>query len=118
MLKKHEIKVEKNIIQSEPFWFIEFLSLEKNAICVLSDSWTVPEECAILKTPCVLLRTSTERPELLENNSMILSWIETSEILNAIIMAINTDIWEIPDDYKDTNVSKKILKLLQKHFYF
>lgn len=115
MLKKFDIKLLKNIESSKPFWFKKFLNLEKYATCVLSDSWTVPEECAIFKTPCILLRTSTERPELLENNSMILSWITKEEILTSMEVAINTDIWDIPNDYKDTNVSQKIVKLLLRH---
>lgn len=115
MLKKFDIKIWKNIEASKPFWFKKFLNLEKYAICVLSDSWTVPEECCILKTPCVLLRTSTERPELLENNSMILSWVTKNEILSSLDVAIKTEIWDIPNDYKDVNVSQKIVKILLRH---
>lgn len=115
MIKKFDIKFEKNIILNKPFWFKEFLNLEKYAKCVLSDSWTVPEECNILKTPCIVLRTSTERPELLENNSMILSWIEKEEIINSYNVAINTSIWDIPNDYKDRDISEKILKIILRH---
>jgi len=115
MIKKFNITPHKNISLEKPFGFQYFLSLENNAVCVLSDSWTVPEECNILKTPCILLRTSTERPELLENNSMILSWIEKEEILQAYAIATKTEIWSIPNDYQDTNVSQKILKLILRH---
>ncbi len=115
MLEKFDIKLSNKIEACKPFGFQKFLNLEKYAKCVLSDSWTVPEECCILKTPCILLRTSTERPELLENNSMILSWITKEEILTSMEVAINTEIGDIPSDYKDTNVSQKILKLLLRH---
>lgn len=115
MIEKFNISFWENIELNKPFWFKKFLNLEKYAKCVLSDSWTVPEECNILKTPCVLLRTSTERPELLENNSMILSWISKEEILSSYEVAINTSIWNIPDNYKDTNISEKILKIILRH---
>lgn len=115
MIKKFNIIFEKNIKLHKPFGFKKFLNLEKYAKCVLSDSWTVPEECNILWTPCVLLRTSTERPELLENNSMILSWIFKEEILSSYKVAISTSIWEIPNDYKDIDVSEKILKIILRH---
>jgi len=115
MFTKFDIKLSSNIEANKPFWFQKFLNLEKYAKCVLSDSWTVPEECCILQTPCVLLRTSTERPELLENNSMILSGITKEEILVAMEIAMNTDIWDIPNDYKDKNISQKIVKLLLRH---
>lgn len=115
MIKKFEIQLNQNIESSKPFWFRKFLNLEKFATCVLSDSGTVPEECCILKTPCVLLRTSTERPELLENNSIILSGITKEEILNSMEVAIKTEIWDMPNDYKDINISQKIVKLLLRH---
>ncbi len=115
MIKKFDIKFEKNVVLNKPFGFKKFINLEKYAKCVLSDSWTVPEECNILKTPCILLRTSTERPELLENNSMILSWITKQQILDSYNVAINTTIWDIPNDYKDINVSEKILKIILRH---
>lgn len=115
MLEKYNLKIDEKIETNKPFWFKKFLNLEKYAKCVLSDSWTVPEECCILQTPCVLLRTSTERPELLENNSMILSWVSKEEILNSFYTAIATSTWTIPDDYKDINVSEKIIKILFRH---
>jgi len=115
MVEKFNIKFENNIVLNKPFWFKTFLNLEKYAKCVLSDSWTVPEECNILKIPCILLRTTTERPELLENNSMILSGIDKEEILSSYKIAISTSVWDIPNDYKDTYVSEKILKIILRH---
>ena len=115
IIKKFDIQFDKNVILNKPFPFKTFLNLEKYAKCVLSDSGTVPEECNILKTPCVLLRTSTERPELLENNSMILSWIKKEEIINSYNIALKTSVWDIPNDYKDINVSEKILKIILRH---
>lgn len=115
MLRKFDIVLPKEIEVSKPFWFHTFLNLEKYALCVLSDSGTVPEECCIFQTPCVLLRTSTERPELLENNSMVLSGIQKKDILEAFHIAIHTEIGGIPNDYKDTNTSQKILKLIQRY---
>jgi hypothetical protein len=46
---------------------------------------------------------------------MILSWVSKNEILNSYEVAINTNIWEIPLDYRDTNVSEKILKIILRH---
>ena len=62
----------ENISFFTPTNFQDFIKLEKDSICVITDSGTIPEECSILNIPCILLRYSTERPELLENNSMIL----------------------------------------------
>lgn len=115
MLKKYDMKLDWNIKWFPPASFTNFISLEKHAICVLSDSGTVPEECCLLKTPCVLLRISTERPELLENNSMILSGVKYDEIIQAFEVAISTSVWDIPVDYQDKNISEKIVKIILRH---
>ena len=115
MLKEFNINLVKNIIKHSPFGFKEFIALMKNAKVVLTDSGTVPEECSLLKIPSVLIRTSTERPELLENNSMVLSGIESSEIYNAFQIAVNSKMGTPPLDYQDKNVSDKIIKILAKN---
>lgn len=113
MIKTFNIKVNKGIVQNKPFGFKDFIALMKNAKMVLSDSGTVPEECSILKVPVVLMRTSTERPELLENNSMILSGIETEDILQASKLAEKLSMGEEPEGYKEV-VSEKVVKILAR----
>ena len=88
--------------------------MEKNAICVITDSGTVPEECSILNVPCILIRYSTERPELLENNSMIVC--RNPRDLNC---ALNIALHEntenpIHPDY-DKHVSNNVIKLLMRY---
>ena len=111
-----------NVIQNnnlqfmKPFGFIDFLKLELNAFCIITDSGTVQEEATILSVPCILIRTSTERPELLESGGVFLSGVAKEDILdsfNIIIGSEKQDVY-IPDDYKD-NVSDKILKILMRH---
>ncbi|MHA1130837.1 MAG: non-hydrolyzing UDP-N-acetylglucosamine 2-epimerase [Candidatus Helarchaeota archaeon] len=114
MLERFHIELMKNVRVFKPFGFIEFLALMKNTKIVITDSGTVPEESCILNIPCVLMRDSTERPELLENNSMILSGIETQDILSAFEIAITMKVGDIPADYKDVDVSDKIIKLLMR----
>lgn len=114
MLQKFNISLSSNIRRFEPFGFIEFLLLENNAKVILTDSGTVPEEACILKVPCVLIRDSTERPELLETNSMVLSGIETSNILNAVSIALNLKVGEIPEDYRALDVAEKVVKILAR----
>jgi UDP-N-acetylglucosamine 2-epimerase (non-hydrolysing) len=113
MLKAFNIKLEKNVIRNKPFRFKEFVALMKNAKTVLSDSGTVPEECSILKVPVVLMRASTERPELLENNSMILSGIFTDDIIQANRLAQKLSMGQEPEGYKEI-VSEKIIKILAR----
>ena len=65
-IKKLRIKLNKNIISTKPLDFFNFIKLEMNAFCVLTDSGTVQEECAIFKVPHVVLRDKTERPETID----------------------------------------------------
>jgi len=85
-LKKYKIKLNKNIELFEPCNFKDFLNLEFNAVAMVSDSGTAPEENHLLFKPCVLLRLSTERPELLESNDMIVC-SEPRELKTALKIA-------------------------------
>jgi UDP-N-acetylglucosamine 2-epimerase len=118
MLEKFQIELAPNIQKDAPYAFQEFLHLEQGALCVITDSGTVPEECAILGTPCVMMRNSTERPELLESNAMLLSGTKTDEILSSFEIARTMDVWPAPLDYQDRHVSDKIIKLLMRHISF
>src|SRR5205085_4966897 len=77
-----------DLVLSEPFGFFDFVALERNAHCVLSDSGTVQEECCIFETPNVTLRDVTERPETLEVGSNILTGSDPSSVLRAVRTAV------------------------------
>lgn len=97
----------------EPFGFKDFVTLEKNARCVLSDSGTVQEECCILHTPTVTLRDTTERPETIECGSNILSGCEPESILDAVKVAqASPRNWRVPAEYLVEDVSDTVCKIL------
>lgn len=93
----------------EPFGYFDYCKLQKNALCVLSDSGTLSEEACILNFKGVLIRTSTERPESLENGNIILGGIDTN-ILNSIEIIVKTEIQNIPIEYLNEKVSIKIIR--------
>ena len=97
----------------EPFGFLDFVKLERNARCVLTDSGTVQEECAILRVPAVIIRDTTERPETVECAASVVSGLETADILRgfALMMQSPRD-WAIPVGYGDLNVSNKTVQFL------
>lgn len=104
----------------KPFGFIDYNKLQKNAYCVLSDSGTLSEESAILGFAGVLIRTSTERPEVLDKGTIIIGGIKERTIYESIEMATSmrndTEEIHIPDDYRDTNISLKICKIIQSYY--
>jgi UDP-N-acetylglucosamine 2-epimerase (non-hydrolysing) len=100
----------------EPFGFFDFVSLEQNAYCVLSDSGTVQEECCIFGTPNVTLRDVTERPETLEAGSNILTGSDPSSILRAVRTVVTGAAnWRIPPEYQVADVSSTVVKIVLGH---
>jgi UDP-N-acetylglucosamine 2-epimerase len=118
-IKESGIKLNPLIRNLEPLGFFDYVNLQKHSYCVLSDSGTVPEESDILNFPGISLRTSTERPEALDAGSIVLGGINERDILNSIELAVNskeerTD--NLVRDYKDTNVSLKVVKIIQSYY--
>jgi UDP-N-acetylglucosamine 2-epimerase (non-hydrolysing) len=102
----------------EPFGFFDFVSLEQQARCVLSDSGTVQEECSIFKVPNVTLRDVTERPETLECGSNILSGAEPESILRCVEVVLSQPpCWDPPVEYLAENVSQTVVKILTGFLY-
>ncbi|KQL36906.1 non-hydrolyzing UDP-N-acetylglucosamine 2-epimerase [Psychrobacillus sp. FJAT-21963] len=105
--------------QLKPFGFFDYNQLQISAFTVLSDSGTLSEESAILGFPGVLIRTSTERPEVLDKGTVVIGGIKEKEILQAV--ELSRAIWEneektyLPVDYLDENVSVKVVKIIQSH---
>lgn len=97
----------------EPFGFFDFVKLEKNALCVLTDSGTVQEECCLFHVPTVTIRKTTERPETIECGSNMLSGIHAEQIVNCVHIMVNQPkIWSYPEGYDHKNVSDKVIKIL------
>lgn len=123
-LKEKKFKLNKNVIMHKPLGFIDYNNLQMNAMCVVSDSGTLPEESSYflaIGTPiaAVAIRTSTERPEALDKGNFILSGITEKEVLQSVKLAIdmnkNNDFGEVVPDYIDLNVSNKVVKIIQSY---
>ncbi len=97
-----------------PFGLLDYCKLQLHARCVLSDSGTLSEESAILGFPAVLIRTSTERPEALDKGTIVLGGIAERDIIQSIALAAAPFCTAPPiPDYQDTNVSGKVVRLIQ-----
>lgn len=97
----------------DPFGFFDFVKLEKNAFCVLTDSGTVQEECCLFHVPTVTIRRTTERPETIECGSNMLSGIDASQIVKCVHTMVNgPKAWSYPVGYDDKNVSDKVIKIV------
>ena len=97
----------------EPFGFFDFITLERSALCVLSDSGTVQEECAILGVPNVTIRDVTERPETIECGSNLLAGVNPELIERLMGYVIKGDLnWTPPPEYVVPNVSGSVIRIL------
>lgn len=114
--------LDKRVRINEPLGFNDYNSLQMNALAVVSDSGTLPEESSFylsLGKPIasVCIRTSTERPEALESGDFILAGISTKELLQATDMAIEMKrrgvVGKPCPDYTDECVSMKVVRIIQ-----
>lgn len=100
----------------EPMGFFDFVHLERHARCVLSDSGTVQEECAIFHVPSVTLRDVTERPETIESGSNIISGSDPDDILRTVRVALGTPTsWNPPPEYVERHVSAVVARILMSY---
>jgi len=110
---KGKVTLSDEIIVTDPLGFFDFVNLEKHAYCVISDSGTVTEETMLFDVPSLIIRESTERQELIENGSSILTGMKYGSIVNSFnLISQLGSTWEKLDDYTDKNVSDKVIKIL------
>jgi UDP-N-acetylglucosamine 2-epimerase (non-hydrolysing) len=105
------LEVDSRVLLSVPFDLFDFVKLEENAFCVLTDSGTVQEECCIFRVPAVTIRDTTERPETVECGSNVLAGCDAQRIVEAVELVTQTGFeWEMPEGYTDPNVSDKVIR--------
>jgi len=118
-IEERGFKFHPLVKQLKPFGFFDYNKLQLNSFCTLSDSGTLSEESAILGFPGVLIRTSTERPEVLDKGTVVIGGITEKDIVQAVDlsrnMKKNDEKTYLADDYQDDNVSVKVVKLIQSY---
>lgn len=112
-----KIKLPKNVIVMKPFGFIDYVKLQTEAYCALTDSGTISEESAILNFPAVNLREVHERNEAMDEASVIMSGLNPERVIQAIDLAVKQKRrkkreFHLPDGYSSNNVSKKVLRVI------
>ena len=106
-------KPSKDVRLLEPLGLFEFIRLEKNARCVLTDSGTVQEECCIFGIPNVTLRDVTERPETLEAGSNMLSGADPEAVAACVNAALGGPAgWTAPKEYLARGVSATVARIV------
>jgi len=112
-LQESGYRADGNVRFLDPFGFFDFVRLEKESACTLTDSGTVQEECALLGVPNVTLRDVTERPETVECGSNILSGAEPESVLACAEVALERrGGWWPPQEYLRPDVSEIVVRMV------
>ena len=99
----------------KPFGFNDYIKLQENALCVISDSGTITEEASILNIRAITIRNSHERPEGMDNGVLIMSGLKKDKVLNSIetliLQSKENFNSSLVDDYS-YYISKKISRII------
>jgi UDP-N-acetylglucosamine 2-epimerase (non-hydrolysing) len=97
----------------EPLGFTDYVHLQQRAFCTLSDSGTLTEESALLGFPAVMLRETHERPEGMDEGSVVMAGVTKRRVLQAIELVTRDGAVPCqPADYSPDNVSKKVVRII------
>jgi UDP-N-acetylglucosamine 2-epimerase (non-hydrolysing) len=115
-LEEHKLQAHTLVNFHKPFGLFDYITLQKNAFCVVSDSGTIQEESSILGFPAIQVRSSSERPEAFDEGVLILAGLDPDIVLQAIETTVAQleagEQFNIPLAYSGTNFSSKVLRLV------
>ncbi len=117
---KNESKVfDKEIIIAKPFSYSDYLKLQTNALLTISDSGTITEESSILDFKAINIRNNHERPEGMEEASVVMGSLNLENLKASLEVVLNNDFRNhIPNDYQKDNVSDKIVKIILSYIEY
>lgn len=122
VLEKLNLRLNPLIKTLKPLNFSDYNALQKSSLAVLSDSGTISEESSILNFRALNIRESHERPEAMEETSVILTGLDGEKIINALgelLLQSNTKRnFSLVKDYSYSNVSDKIIRIILSYEHF
>lgn len=109
--------LHENLRFLKPLGFLDYVKLQINAFCVVSDSGTITEESSILNFPAVTIREAHERPEGMDEGTLIMCGLEAEKVIEAIRVTTvqyskDKRQFKLVSDYDVENVSKKVLRII------
>jgi UDP-N-acetylglucosamine 2-epimerase len=108
------IKLHKLVRPMKPLGFADYVKLQQNAHCVISDSGTITEESSLLGFPAITIRQAHERPEGMDEGTLIMTGLDKATILDAIKVVMKTRM-SLVKDYDTDKVSQKVVRIIMSY---
>jgi UDP-N-acetylglucosamine 2-epimerase (non-hydrolysing) len=109
-------KANENIIWHKPFGLIDYINLQMNSFCVVSDSGTIHEDSSILNFPAIAIRKSTEKAESIDAGHCVISGLDPESVLTNVAIAVEDKVdlavSPMPREYQPLNVSSKVVRIV------
>mgnify|MGYP003635796518 FL=1 len=101
----------------KPFGLLDYIKLQMSAFCILSDSGTITEEASLLNLPAVTIRNAHERPEGMDEGTLIMSGLKAERVLESVKVIISqhqrdTRVMKVVNDYQGGSVSKQVVRVV------
>ena len=109
--------LDPRIVFSKPFGFLDYIRLQKGALCILSDSGTITEEASLLNLPAVTIRNTHERPEGMDVGTLVMCGLKKDRVVDAVQLIVSQHSWSGREtqpvmDYEVRSVSKQIVRIV------
>ncbi len=117
LLEEKKLLTDGLIEFMKPLGFADYIKLQQNAYCVISDSGTITEESSLLHFPAITVRNAHERPEGMDEGTLIMCGLKKEDVINAIDVVVSQyhedskPVKTVPD-YESDNVSKKVVRII------
>jgi len=113
LIDSKKIKLNKLVRLMKPLGFADYIKLQENAFCVISDSGTITEESSLLGFPAITIRQAHERPEGMDEGTLIMSGLKKADVLNAInVMTNSIKRSRVVGDYDSDKISQKVVRII------
>jgi len=119
----NEISLNPLVKYMKPLGFFDYISLQMNSFCVISDSGTITEEASILNIPAIMIRMAHERPEGMDEGTLIMAGIDKERVVEAVSIVVSQfhekkTTTKIINDYNVDNVSIKVVRIIISYIDF
>jgi UDP-N-acetylglucosamine 2-epimerase (non-hydrolysing) len=113
------VQLHPLICEKKPFGFFDYVRLQQDSFCAISDSGTITEESAIVGFPAISARDTHERPEGMDVGTLVMTGIHSQNMMDGIAISRqhfdDQLVRNIPASYQDIDVSWRVTKLIQSH---